>query len=149
MSCHEFKQWMSAYLDDELGADARRRFEEHLRACPACTRELADLRRLTEDLNMMRFSEPEDAELDQYWAGVYNRLERGVGWTLVSLGAIVLLCYAAWKFIEEMVTDPTVSLALKIGVCALVFGLVVLFVSLVRERLAVGRSDRYSKEIKR
>lgn len=149
MSCEKFNPLMSAYLDGELSDGDRRRFDEHLAACDACTRELAELKRLTEDLNMMRFNEPGDAELERYWSGVYNRLERGIGWILLSAGAIITLCYGAFRLIEEMIRDPTISIALKIGVCALVAGLVVLFVSLLRERLVVRKVDRYSREVKR
>ena len=149
MSCDEFDRMAGAYLDGELSGEERRRFEEHLAACDACTRELAELKRLTEDLNMMRFKEPGDEELERYWAGVYNRLERGIGWVLLSVGAILTLCYGAFTVIEEMIRDPAISVILKVGVCALIAGLVVLFMSLLRERLVVRKVDRYSREVER
>ncbi|HUU91387.1 MAG TPA: zf-HC2 domain-containing protein [Phycisphaerae bacterium] len=149
MSCHEFDRMASAYLDGELADEERRRFEEHLAACDACTRELAELKRLTEDLNMMRFKEPGDEELQRYWSGVYNRLERSIGWILLSVGVILTLCYGAFRIIEEMIRDPAISGVLKVGVCALIAGLVVLFVSLLRERLVVRKVDRYSREVER
>ena len=149
MSCNEFNRMAGAYLDGELPEEERRRFEEHLASCDACRTELAELKRLTEDLNMMRFKEPGDEELQRYWAGVYNRLERGIGWILLSAGAILTLCYGAFKIIEEMIRDPAVSVVLKVGVCALIAGLVVLFVSLLRERLVVRKVDRYSREVER
>ena len=98
---------------------------------------------------MIRFNEPTDAELSRYWSSIYNRLERGVGWILFSLGAIVLLCYGGFKLVEAVIRDPTIQWWVKGGVLALVFGTVVLFVSLLRERLAVRRVDKYSKEIER
>jgi len=138
-----------AYLDGELADEERRRFDEHLAVCDACTRELAELKRLTEDLNMMRFKEPGDEELERYWSGVYNRLERSIGWILLSVGIILTLCYGAFKVIEGMLLDETISDVLKVGVCALIAGLVVLFVSLLRERLVVRKVDRYSREVER
>ncbi len=149
MSCDEFNRMAGAYLDGELPEEDRRRFEEHLASCDACRTELDELKRLTEDLNMMRFKEPGDEELQRYWAGVYNRLERGIGWILLSAGAILTLCYGAFKIIEEMIRDPAVSVILKVGVCALIAGLVILFVSLLRERLVVRKVDRYSREVER
>jgi predicted anti-sigma-YlaC factor YlaD len=149
MSCDEFDRMAGAYLDGELPDNERRRFEDHLAACDACRRELAELKRLTEDLNMMRFKEPGDEELERYWAGVYNRVERGIGWILLSVGAILTLCYGAFEIIEEMIRDPAISVILKVGVCALIAGLVVLFVSLLRERLVVHKVDRYAREVER
>jgi len=149
MSCDAFNRMASAYLDGELADDDRRRFEDHLAACDACRQELAELKRLTEDLDMMQFKEPGDEELARYWSGVYNRLERGLGWILFSVGAILTLCYGAFRIIENLIRDETVSNVLKVGVCALIAGLVVLFVSLLRERLVVRKVDRYSKEVDR
>ena len=149
MSCDEFEPMLTAYVDGELEAADRRRLDEHLADCQGCQRTLAELKALQEDLNMIRFKEPTDVELEKYWRSVYNRLERGVGWVLLSAGVIVLLCYGAFKLIEGVVRDPNVALAVKVGVVALIFGAVVLFVSLLRERLAVRRTDRYSKEIER
>ena len=98
---------------------------------------------------MVKLKEPSDLELQQYWSGVYNRLERGIGWILFSVGAIIVLCYGGFKLIEEVIKDPSVGLLLKIGLVALVFGIVILFVSILRERLRVRKVDKYSKEVKR
>ena len=149
MSCDEYEPMLTAYVDGELEAADRRRLDEHLAGCESCRQTLAELTALQEDLNMIKFKEPTDVELEKYWRSVYNRLERGVGWVLLSAGAIVLLCYGAFKLIEGVVRDPKVALAVKVGVVALIFGAVVLFVSLLRERLAVRKTDRYSKEIER
>jgi len=149
MNCRDYEPMLTPYVDGELSEADRGRVEEHLSACPRCRERLAELKALQEELAMVKFTDPTDVELERYWAGVYNRLERGVGWVLFSIGAILLLCYGAFKLIEGVITDPKVALVVKIGVVALVFGVVVLFVSLLRERLAVRKSDRYSREIER
>ena len=149
MSCEEFKPMITGYLDDELSPEQRQRLEGHLSTCQECRGELANLGDLKENLAMIKFKEPSDAELERYWKSVYNRLERGLGWVLFSVGAIILLCYGGFKLIEQVIKDPRVALLFKIGLVALVFGVVILFVSLLRERLAVGKVDKYSKEIER
>ena len=149
MSCEEFKPMMMAYIDDELPDEDRRRFERHLEGCESCARELSEFASLKEELAMVKFAEPTDAELERYWRSIYNRLERGLGWILFSAGAIVLLCYGAFVLLEEVIRDPNVALAVKIGVSALIVGAVVLFVSLLRERLAIRKSDKYSREVER
>ena len=149
MNCDEFKPMLTGYVDGELPAELRAALEQHLDGCEACNRELASLSRLKEELAMMKFKEPTDVELERYWHSVYNRLERGLGWVLFSLGAIIVLCYGGFKLVEEIVRDPGVAVLLKVGIVALVFGTVILFVSLLRERLAVVKVDRYSKEVER
>jgi predicted anti-sigma-YlaC factor YlaD len=149
MSCDEFRSMISAYADGELTPDQRERLESHLSACDACKRELAEVRALKKELDMIKFTEPTDEQLERYWSSVYNRLERGAGWVLFSIGAIVLLCYGGFKLVEEVVRDPAIAWWVKGGVLALVFGLAVLFVSLLRERLAVRKVDKYSREVER
>ena len=149
MSCDEFRSMISAYADGELTPEQRERLEGHLSACDACKRELAEVRALKKELDMIKFTEPTDEQLERYWSGVYNRLERGAGWVLFSIGAIVLLCYGGFKLVEQVVRDPAIAWWVKGGVLALVFGLAILFVSLLRERLAVRKVDRYSREVKR
>jgi len=149
MSCDKFKSLITAYLDGELPPEERALFESHLASCERCAKDLDEFAKLKEELDMLKFKEPTDAELARYWGGVYNRLERGIGWVLFSLGAIVLLCYGGFKLVEETIKSPEVSTILKVGVLAAVFGTVILFVSLLRERLAVRKVDKYSKEIER
>ena len=68
---------------------------------------------------------------------------------LFSIGSIVLLSYGVFKLIEEMFADPSISLIVKVGVVSLVIGLVALFVSLLRERLSIRKTDKYSQEVER
>lgn len=149
MKCDDFKPLMMGYLDDELEPEVCSRVEAHLAECADCRRELEQFRRMKEDLNMVKFKEPSDAELERYWSHIYNRLERGIGWIMLSLGAIILLSYGGFKLVEEVVKDPEIGLLIKVGILALVFGVVVLFVSLLRERLALLKTDKYSKEVER
>ena len=84
MNCEELKSTMMSYLDGELPEEERARFERHLSQCETCADEFAGLGKLKEELAMLKFREPSDVELEAYWRGVYNRLERGVGWVFFS-----------------------------------------------------------------
>jgi len=149
MTCEDYRPWISAYVDDELAGEDRKRLEAHLGECASCRRELEELIQFKESLAMVQFNEPTDAQLDRYWSGVYNRLERGVGWILFSLGAILLLCWGAFLVLEDLLTDGDVPLAMKAGVVLLVVGVVVLLVSIARERLSMRKQDKYSQEVDR
>jgi hypothetical protein len=144
-----YKALLMGFIDGELAPGERKEFEQHLAGCRECSAELEEFRKLKEVTDMVRFGEPEDKVWEAYWRGIYNRVERGIGWILVSVGAVLLLAFGAFKLIEKLLTDPTVSLILKIGVSALLLGLVFLLVSLVRERVFGLKQDRYSREVKR
>ena len=149
MSCEEFKPMITGYMDGELSAEQRQQMESHLQSCSGCKEELEKLQQLKEDLAMAKLKEPSDIELAQYWSSVYNRLERGIGWILFSVGAIIVLCYGGFKLVEEIIKDPEIVPLFKVGIVALVFGVAILLVSVLRERLRVRKVDKYSKEIER
>lgn len=149
MNCEDFRAMVTAWVDGELPPERQRMLEEHLAGCEGCRRELAEVRALKEELSMIRFVEPTDAELARYWKSVYNRLERGLAWVLLSIGTIVLLCYGGFRLVEHFIRDPQIAWWVKGGVLAVVFGLAILAVSLARERLAVRKADKYSREVDR
>ena len=148
MTCNNYKDLMMGYLDDELSDAQRTTFQEHLTDCSDCRQELEEFKKLkaiTDDVMLM---EPEDKIWQQYWGNIYNRLERGVGWILFGISAILLLIYGGFKTIEEIVNDPTTGFGLKVGLIALIIGLAILFVSVARERLHFWSKDRY-KDVRR
>lgn len=148
MTCQDHKDLMMAYLDDELNQEQRRAFEEHLASCHDCARELKEFRKLKQMTDCVAFVEPEDRIWDQYWNHVYNRLERCTGWVLFSVAAIALLICGGFRLIESVIQDPTVGVLMKIGLLALLGGLVILFVSVLRERVYFWTKDRY-KDVRR
>jgi len=64
------------------------------------------------------------------------------------VAAILLIIYGGFKMIEELIKDPTVGMILKVGLLALIVGLAILFVSVLRERLYFWQRDRY-KNVRR
>ncbi len=143
MTCHDYKDIMMGYLDNELSNEQRRQFEEHLTGCSECKAELKEFRKLKAITDEVTLVEPEDKIWQDYWSGVYNRIERSVGWVVFSVSAILLVIYGGFKLIEEIITDASVGVLLKAGLLALIAGLAILLVSVFRERLHFWQKDRY------
>jgi hypothetical protein len=93
---------------------------------------------------MNTYTESERA-LDRYWKQTWNRAERGIGWLLFGTGAILLMGYGLFEASREFWSDPTVPLIVRIGAGAGGLGVLVLLVSLVRERLMLRKKERYSE----
>ena len=148
MACEDYKDLMMGYLDEELSTEQIRRFEEHLTTCKQCSSQLQEFRQLKAITDQMTLIEPEDRLWQQYWDGIYNRTERGIGWIIFSVAAILLTIYGGFKAIEALITDPTVGLLLKAAMLALLVGLAILFVSVLRERIFFWTKDRY-KDVRR
>ena len=135
-------------LDGEMPAEERKELQRLLESDPALKEEWDRLLRLKEVTDTMVFKKPPDVVWDDYWTSVYVRLERGIGWILLSLGAIVLISYGIWVGAQQFVSDVEMPLYLKVAVMATILGVVVLFVSVLREKLFMGRVERY-KDIER
>lgn len=142
--CHQIEPMLSAYIDDELDEAETVAVEAHLAQCPRCSRELRELRGLVNVSESLAAPSVDDAVWDSFLNGVYNRLERRLGWMLLILGAILV----SGLLLYEAVVLPWASPAIKV-ICGIpVAGVGVLFVSVLRQRLHVLRGDRYSRDVR-
>lgn len=149
MMDHErMKKLLSPLLDGELDEGAKKEMEEHLAACPECRREYEQMQKIEEVMAMVTLKNPPQEMWIYYWRSVYNRLERGLGWILLSLGAIILLCFGAYKMVEGILEDAAIPLLLKIGILVFLAGVAILLVSVIREQIFLRRKERY-KEIEK
>ncbi|MFQ6109513.1 MAG: anti-sigma factor family protein [Candidatus Aminicenantales bacterium] len=143
MEHQRIKQLISAYYDRELDEGQRRELEKHLEECPECRKEFQEMGKFEEVMGKMELKKPPKEVWQVYWASVYNRLERRIGWILLSIGAMILIFFGGYKAVEGIIQDPTTPLLLKVGILALMVGVVVLLVSVIRERLFVRKRERY------
>lgn len=139
---------MMAVLDTEATEAQRRELEARLEADPELRAEWERMNRLEEVTAMVRRRTPPEETWDTYWDGVYRRLERGIGWILVSLGAVVAGTWALWTAVEDILTDAGLPVVVKGALLALVAGGLLLLVSVAREKLFVWKSDPY-KDVQR
>ena len=135
-------------LDDELGPDERSELDGLLADNPERREEWERLSKLKEVTGNMKLRNPPEDLWAGYWTSVYSRFERGLAWILVSIGAIVLLSWGAWEFVQDLMADGDLPTFVKWSILALIVGLVMLLVSVLRHRIFVSQSDPY-KEIER
>lgn len=144
MECGRFRELMMASLDGEICEADRAELESHLETCAECRREFDELRRVSELVGEIELPRPSEEDMMKYWPSVYAKIERGAGWSLVVVGAVIWVAYGVYLFL----TDPTIGSVTKFLVALPVVGLLMLLVSVIRERIAVGRTERY-KEVER
>jgi predicted anti-sigma-YlaC factor YlaD len=148
MDHQKIKELISSYYDGELDEEQKKLVERHLEECSECRKEFEEMGKFEEVMSQVVLKKPPKEAWQMYWTSVYNRLERGIGWILFSIGAIILLFFGSYKLVEGIIQDASVPLILKIGILSVLGGLVVLLVSLLREQLFVRKRERY-KEIEK
>jgi hypothetical protein len=148
MEHEKIKELIPYYLDGELEAEQAKALEAHLKECSKCREELKELQKFEEVMGMLKLKKPQNEVWEQYWSSVYNRLERKIGWILLSLGGIFLLFFGLYKLVEELILEPSIPLILKLGIFVFLAGIAVMFVSLLKEQLFVRKRERY-KEVEK
>ena len=148
MNCQQAMIFISGKLDGELTPEQDKDLDKHLEKCPLCRKEYQDLLKIKEVTSDMRFTDLPERLWAGYWNGIYNRLERGIGWILLSIGAVILSAFGMWEIFNKFFLDQTISIILKFGVGAGLLGVIILLVSILRERVFVRKHERY-KEVER
>jgi hypothetical protein len=139
MACERFQAEGMRLLDEELSVEEKRQYEEHVKSCDDCRRELKEIGRIVELTNDLKLRAPDEEFWARYWDNLFHRLERGTGFVLMIAGILVVLAYAVY----QAVTSPEFLTVKGISVAVILLGLVVVFLSVVRERYQESKSDPY------
>lgn len=139
MTCERFQTDGMRLLDGELDDAEKVRFEAHVRGCDDCRGELSSLGRVVGLTDELRLRTPDDEFWEGYWDSVYRRSERRFGFLFVIAGFVALLLFA----IVRAVRSPDFLSYEGISIAIILIGLVVIFISVARERFHESRNDPY------
>jgi hypothetical protein len=134
---------LSGYLDGELTQAEAQFVEVCLESSENLRRELAELKSLREAIMDMEFAEPTAEQWDEHARGIFSSGARGLGWVMLIIWTACLLFYGAWQFFSS-----GEDLLMKLMVFGLCFGLGLLFVSVLVERLKSYGRDKYRRVIR-
>lgn len=133
------------YADGEMSPAEKAEFERHLSSCEQCRDALNEFSGLKEVTDQMRIADLPEAVWDKYWTGIYNRIERSVAWFLFVIGSVMMIGYSLF----QALTDPTVETFVRLAMILMIVGFAILLLSVIREKFAVNRADRYISEVQR
>ena len=126
---------MMAAIDGESSADERRELDALLAGAPDLAADWRRMTRVKEVTIGMRLQSPPREVWDGYWTSVYSRAERGAAWVLISAGAIVLAAYWLWHAVGALFEDTSVPALIRFAIVGLGLGLIILLVSVLREKM--------------
>ncbi len=148
LTCEEAQIRIMGLIDGELSTVQKKELREHLQTCSSCQKKYEAFVGLKNEAKEMKLKKLPEMYWDDYWDHVYNRMERGISWVLLSIGFILLLIYGSYEVLYDFFINPAKPLVLKMGVGIFTLGVVILFVSVFREKLMVRRMDQY-RSVKR
>jgi anti-sigma factor RsiW len=137
----EIKRMLSAYLDGELTQADRQRVRLHLETSEECRRELKELEAVKHLTAQLEFRNPPDVMMDALEARVSVQAPRRFGWSVLVIALCSWVVYAVVLAIRNL-RWPSIPELLGGGVVA---GLVLVFLSVLRQRVLERPHDRYRK----
>lgn len=139
LDCQQIDEMLSGYLDSELTQADRQRVELHLDSCSKCRDVYEELAGLRQAVGEMSFGEISREEWSKIMNDLPVRTSRGAGWLMYVAGFLIVCGYGLYEFLA----DDTVGALIKTGIAALVIGTLLLFISVLRERLLARKTDKY------
>jgi anti-sigma factor RsiW len=139
---HEaIERMLSAYLDDELTQAEAQRVELHLEVCASCRTALEEMRRIQQLTAQIPFRQPSEEALEAIEQRLSVQAPRHGGWALLLIGVAAWILYGLvtalrhprWPTVPELIAS------------AVVIGLLLLFISVLRQRLLERPHDRYRR----
>lgn len=144
MSCDEYKILMMKQVDGRIDHDEGAALAAHIEGCDECRAELADFTEQKQVTDLIRERLLYDAALDGYWKGVHNRLERGIGLGLFIAGIGIMGGFGLYAALS----DPAISIWLRVGIGAMAGGALILLISVIRWRISTSKKDKYTEVIR-
>lgn len=139
---------LEKYLEGILSEEENRKVKDLLLTDSEFKSEFDEQKRIKEMMNKMNLKNPSVEFWDSYWLNTYNKVERGFAWILISIGALILLGFAAFNFTEALLKNTDIPEFIKYSLAFVIFGGAILLFSVLREKILVNSKERY-KEIQR
>lgn len=136
------------YFANSLSANEQLEFEKLLLTDTNFKAEFEEQSKIKEVLNQMKLKNPEKEIWDKYWLSTFNLLERRTAWLFVLIPSLILTVYVIINIIDAFVQDSSIQPFIKYTLAFLIFGILLLTYSLIREKLTVNSKDKF-KEIQR
>jgi hypothetical protein len=136
------------YFESELNTEEKAEFNNMLETHTDLKNEFKEQKRIKEVLRKMKLKNPSREVWDSYWMGIYNRIERGIAWVVISIGALLFFGYASYEVVNAFISDTQTPPLAKLGITLLIFGALILIFSLIREKIFTSKRDKY-KEVQR
>lgn len=131
---------LSGYLDGELTQADAQRVRLRLEDDPAARETIAQMRRIRQAARTTELPAPGDEEWNEAPRSRGSRWLRGSGWGLIIVWALVVAGLVVWG----LVTGPEAWWQ-KVLAAALIAGPVLLFASVLLDRIRIMRHDRYGR----
>ena len=133
-------EMLSGYIDGELTQQDRQRVRVHCERCDECRALLDELTELRARIGNARLSDVDQDRWRETMDDTTVKATRGIGWLLLIGGALIGIGVGV---IEILSSESSLSLIEKLIVGGIYGGLLLIFISVLRQRLIERKTDKY------
>lgn len=137
LKCEDIQELISGYLDRELTSQKRQKVEVHMETCHSCRSTYESLQKQHQLVGQLPLEQMTDAERRGMLRDFPARGSRWVGVILLLVGILTLWLYGIYEGARD---EPFI---IQVAVGMTLVGFLVLFLSVLRDRLYARRTDRY------
>ena len=134
------EELLSGFIDGELTQQERQRVRLHCESCSECESNLAELRAMRKKVGAAQLSDRDQDSWREAMNDTATRTARGLGWLLLIGGALLAVGVGLYEFVLSLPTLGTMEKLIVIGIYG---GLLLIFGSVVRQRLIERKTDKY------
>lgn len=133
-------EMLSGFIDGELTQQDRQRVQVHIEDCGQCRTDLEELEAMRRAIGKARLSDLAQDKWRETMDDTTVKASRGIGWLLVLGGALLAIGVAV---IEIVTSTSTMTLVEKLIVGGVYGGMLLIFISVLRQRLIERKTDKY------
>jgi anti-sigma factor RsiW len=133
-------EMLSGYIDGELTQQARQRVRLHCDTCATCRKELETLEDMRERIGNATLSDRDQDTWRENMDDKAVKTTRGAGWLLLVGGALLGGAFLGYELFSSA---SRLSLFEKVVFGGIYGGLLLLFLSVLRQRLIERKTDKY------
>ena len=133
-------EMLSGFIDGELTQQGQQRVQLHLEDCTNCRADFAELKAVRDRIRTARLNDVDHNRWRETMEDTGVSTSRGIGWLLVIGGIILAIGVAIVEFVTSASSMPLIAKLIIGGVYG---GILLLFVSVLRQRLIERKTDKY------
>jgi anti-sigma factor RsiW len=140
-NCEPINDKLSGYLDNELTQQESQRIALHIEQCDCCRQTYNELKALKNAVSHIDYADMEQEKLDDILNDMTTHRIQDASWVAIMIGCSIIAIILAYQFLAA----SSVPFIMKLLISLVSGGCIGLFISVLRHRLIISKTDKYNK----
>lgn len=139
--CEHIGEQLSGFLDGELSQQESQRISVHLRQCESCSQTYEQLKQIQGVVSQAYFPNMEQQKMHAVIQDLTSRRMFDFAWFAIVSGVLISVVFGVYHFW----LDSSIPLYSKVVMSLIWGGGIGLFLTVLRQRFIISKTDKYNK----